>query len=40
MEIEVIEKKNNKLRFIIRGSNFTFVNALRRTIISEVPTLA
>ncbi|MCK5045161.1 MAG: DNA-directed RNA polymerase subunit D [Candidatus Heimdallarchaeota archaeon] len=40
MEIEVIENKNNKLRFIIRGSNFTFVNALRRTIISEVPTLA
>ncbi len=40
MDIEVIENKNNKLRFIIRGSNYTFVNGIRRTIISEVPTLA
>ncbi|NHK30375.1 MAG: DNA-directed RNA polymerase subunit D [Asgard group archaeon] len=40
MEIEVIENKGNKLRFVIRESNFTIVNTLRRTIISEVPTLA
>jgi len=40
MEIEVIENKDNKLRFVIRGSTITFVNTLRRTIISEVPTLA
>ena len=40
MEIEVIENKNNKLRFIVRGSNYTFINGLRRTIISEVPSLA
>lgn len=41
MEIEVIKNKDkNRLNFIIRGSNDTFVNALRRTIISEVPTLA
>ena len=40
MDIEVIENKNNRLRFIIKGSNDTFVNGLRRTIISEVPTLA
>ncbi len=41
MEIEVIKTKDkNRLNFIIRGSNDTFVNALRRTIISEVPTLA
>ncbi|NHJ85875.1 MAG: DNA-directed RNA polymerase subunit D [Asgard group archaeon] len=40
MEIEVIENKDNRLRFIIKGSNDTFVNGLRRTIISEVPTLA
>ena len=41
MEIEVIKTKDkNKLNFIIRGSNDTFVNALRRTIIGEVPTLA
>ncbi|NHJ03574.1 MAG: DNA-directed RNA polymerase subunit D [Candidatus Heimdallarchaeota archaeon] len=40
MEIEVIENKDNKLRFILHGSNDTFVNTLRRVIISEVPTLA
>ncbi|MBD3189346.1 MAG: DNA-directed RNA polymerase subunit D [Candidatus Heimdallarchaeota archaeon] len=40
MEIEVIEKAENRLRFIIRGSNDTYINALRRTIISEVPVLA
>lgn len=40
MEIEVIEKKGNRLRFVIRDSNFTLVNTLRRTIIGEVPTLA
>jgi DNA-directed RNA polymerase subunit D len=40
MEIEVIKNKNNVLRFVIRGTTHTFVNALRRTIIGEVPTLA
>lgn len=40
MEIEVIEKAENQLRFVIRGSNDTYINALRRTIISEVPILA
>jgi DNA-directed RNA polymerase subunit D len=40
MELEVIENKDNKFRLIIRESNFTFVNTLRRIIISEVPTLA
>lgn len=40
MEIEVIEHKGNKLRFILRGATDTFVNTLRRVIIGEVPTLA
>ena len=40
MEIEIIENKGDKLSFILRGSNDTFVNGLRRTIIGEVPTLA
>jgi len=40
MEIEIIENKGDKLSFILRGSNDTFVNAIRRTIIGEVPTLA
>ncbi|MFW9923894.1 MAG: DNA-directed RNA polymerase subunit D [Candidatus Thorarchaeota archaeon] len=40
MEIEVIENKGNKLRFVIRGSTDSFVNTIRRVIIGEVPTLA
>ncbi|MBN1330017.1 MAG: DNA-directed RNA polymerase subunit D [Candidatus Heimdallarchaeota archaeon] len=40
MELEVIENKGNKLRFLLKGSTYTFVNSLRRTIMSEVPTLA
>lgn len=40
MEIEVIENKDNKLRFILHGSTDTFVNTLRRVIIGDVPTLA
>lgn len=40
MEIEVIENKDNKLRFILRGATDTFVNTLRRVIVGHVPTLA
>jgi len=40
MELEVIENKGNKLRFLLKGSSYTFMNSLRRTIISDVPTLA
>jgi DNA-directed RNA polymerase subunit D len=40
MEIEVIENKDNKLRFVVHESNHTFINTLRRIIVAEVPTLA
>ena len=34
------EKKKNKLSFIIKGSDETFANTIRRLIIEEVVTLA
>lgn len=42
MKIEILKKdeKEGKLAIAIRGTNSSFVNALRRTAIEEVPTLA
>lgn len=40
MKVEIVEKKGNNLTFILRDSTFTFANALRRIIVSEVPTMA
>ncbi len=42
MKIEVLSKdeKEGKLAVAIRGTNSAFVNALRRTAIQDVPTLA
>lgn len=42
MKLEKIkeERKNNKLSFLLKGSNEAFANAIRRLIIEEVPTLA
>tara|TARA_Y100000034_G_C6779767_1_gene348420 strand:- start:77 stop:859 length:783 start_codon:yes stop_codon:yes gene_type:complete len=34
------ERKNNKLTFLINGSDEAFTNGIRRLIIEEVPTLA
>ena len=34
------EKKTGRVSFLIKGSNPSFVNALRRCIINEVPTMA
>lgn len=39
-EIHVLEKTDDLMRFIVRGTNVPFVNALRRIIITEVPTMA
>lgn len=36
----MLEKKDNELRFIIRGVSVAFVNSLRRVAIAEVPTMA
>lgn len=40
MEIEVLEKDELRARFVVRGVNTEFVNALRRAMLAEVPTMA
>jgi len=40
VEIEVLEKDNDSLRLLIRGVDVPFMNALRRTVIAEVPCMA
>lgn len=40
MEIQLLEKRDNELRFIIKGVSTAFVNTLRRTAIAEVPAMA
>ena len=40
MKIEILDKKKNKLSFLLKDSSVHFANALRRTIINEVPTMA
>jgi DNA-directed RNA polymerase subunit D len=42
MDVKVIsqDKKQGKVQFLIKGSNPAFVNAMRRNIINEVPTMA
>jgi len=40
LKIEILELSDNHVRFILKGSNPAFANALRRIMISEVPTVA
>ncbi len=40
MKIQILEKNNISLRLLIEGTNAAFMNALRRIILSEVPTMA
>jgi DNA-directed RNA polymerase subunit D len=40
MEIKILEKTNETIRFMLSGVSPAFANALRRIIISEVPTMA
>jgi len=40
MEIQQLKKSENKLTFVIKGINAALANTLRRSMISEVPTLA
>lgn len=40
MEIKVLQQKDNMLVLNIKNTDEVFVNTLRRTIITEVPTLA
>ena len=40
MDLKLLSKDGDKLTFVIKDSNFAFVNTLRRIITTEVPTLA
>ncbi len=40
MDITILDKTENTIKFIVEGVDVSFANALRRIIISEVPTLA
>jgi DNA-directed RNA polymerase subunit D len=42
IKIELLnsDKKNNKISFLLKGANAAFANALRRSAIEEVPTMA
>lgn len=40
MKVQVLSKKGERLVFVLDGSTPAFANALRRTMISGVPTLA
>ncbi|WXG45489.1 MAG: DNA-directed RNA polymerase subunit D [Candidatus Atabeyarchaeum deiterrae] len=40
MEIEILEKDNVHMKFLLRGVRASLANALRRIMISEVPSLA
>jgi DNA-directed RNA polymerase subunit D len=40
VEIQILEKNDDFMRFIVRGINIPFANALRRIMLTEVPTMA
>ena len=40
VEIQILEKTDELMRFIVNGVNVHFVNALRRIMLTEVPTMA
>ena len=40
MNIEILEKDDEHVKFIIEGVTNSFVNSLRRVLLSEIPTMA
>jgi DNA-directed RNA polymerase subunit D len=40
MKVTVVSVNEDTIRFIVDGIDSAFANALRRTMISEVPTMA
>src|SRR3989338_10678087 len=40
MDLKLLHKDGNKLIFVIKDTDFAFVNTLRRIITTEVPTMA
>ena len=40
MEVQILEKTDDYMRFIIKGVDVSFVSALRRIMLAEVPSMA
>jgi DNA-directed RNA polymerase subunit D len=40
LKVEIVEKSGDRVKFIVRGAHPSFANALRRTMMSEVPVMA
>jgi len=40
LDIKLIEEKENIIRFVLRNTDHTYANALRRTMMAEVPSMA
>ncbi|AAL81771.1 DNA-directed RNA polymerase subunit D [Pyrococcus furiosus DSM 3638] len=40
IEVQILEKKEDSIKFVLKGVHVSFANALRRTILGEVPTFA
>jgi len=40
MKVNVAERKGNRITFVLQGATPAFANALRRIMVSEIPTMA
>jgi DNA-directed RNA polymerase subunit D len=40
IDVKVLDKRDNRIKFILSGTNPAFANTLRRIIKSEIPTMA
>ncbi len=40
MKVEILEKDNSKIKFLVSGIKASFAGALRRMMMSEIPTMA
>jgi len=40
LDVKIVEDKENHIRFLLKGTNHAYANALRRAMIAEVPAMA
>ena len=40
MDVRILEEKDNTLRFLLKGTEHAYANALRRSMMAEVPVMA
>jgi len=40
MKLKILQKSDRRLRLLLEGIDFAFANALRRTMMNEIPTMA